>query len=355
MKKTVVSILAAAALAAACQSNSYTVNGTVGQEDGTMIYLMKDGSNVVVDSAEVTDGKFTFAGEQEEPVLAYVRMKRGSNVSFFLEGGNINLNFDEKTATGTSLNDQFTKLSAELQDYSKKVNERWMELRKTEGVNVDEEIQKYIDELRGGLKNQVKKVYDNNLSNALGAYAFMVYTGMADDEEIDNVVASMKPEVAANDRVAKYLDKKAKLAATAPGTMFTDFTIEDGSVDGTPVSFSDYIGKGKYVLVDFFASWCGPCKMEMPNIKELYDAYKGEDFDVLGIAVWDKVEDTKKEVSEKSIAWPVIYNAQKIPTDIYGIEGIPQIMLFAPDGTIVARDLRGNAMKAKVKEVLGKE
>ncbi len=115
-----------------------------------------------------------------------------------------------------------------------------------------------------------------------------------------------------------------------------------------------HVGKGKYVLVDFWASWCGPCRAEIPNIKELYDKYHSKGLDVLGVAVWDKVEDTQKAIKELGIVWPQIINAQQIPTELYGIQGIPHIILFAPDGTIVARDLREEAMKEKVAEVMKK-
>lgn len=132
--------------------------------------------------------------------------------------------------------------------------------------------------------------------------------------------------------------------------MFTDFTIEQP--DGTKASLSDYVGKGRYVLVDFWASWCTPCRAEIPNIKELYDKYHDQGLDVLGVAVWDKVEDTQKAIEDMGIVWPQIINAQQIPTDLYSIRGIPHIILFAPDGTIVARDLRDEAMKEKVAEVM---
>jgi thiol-disulfide isomerase/thioredoxin len=139
---------------------------------------------------------------------------------------------------------------------------------------------------------------------------------------------------------------------TAVGKMFTDFTIENGNLDESSASFSDYIGKGKYVLVDFWASWCGPCIAENPVIAEVYKKYKGAKFEVLGVAVWDKREDTLEGIKKHNIVWPQIIDAQTIPTNIYGIDGIPHIILFGPDGTIVARELRGEALKKKVAEVM---
>ena len=136
---------------------------------------------------------------------------------------------------------------------------------------------------------------------------------------------------------------------TSEGKMFKDFSAE---YEGKVTKFSDYVGKGKYVLVDFWASWCGPCRAEIPNLINVYNKYKGDKFEVLGVATWDKPEDTKKAIAEMGIPYPQIMNAQKAGSDAYGISGIPQIILFGPDGKIVKRNLRGEAVEKAVAEIL---
>ena len=114
---------------------------------------------------------------------------------------------------------------------------------------------------------------------------------------------------------------------------------------------SDYVGKGSYVLVDFWASWCAPCRAEIPNLIKAYNDYKDKGLVVLGVATWDKPEDTMRAIEELEIPYPQIMNAQNAGSDAYGIEGIPEIILFAPDGKIEARGLRGSAIEARLKNI----
>ncbi len=169
-------------------------------------------------------------------------------------------------------------------------------------------------------------------------------------EEMLGLIEQLNEDARQNSFIQAIIRTQKAKEATSEGKMFVDFTIPDS--DGKTVNFSDYVGKGKYLLVDFWASWCGPCRRELPYIKDVYKKYKGKKFDVLGVAVWDKPEDTKKASEELGITWNEIINAQAIATDAYGIEGIPCIILFGPDGTIVKRGLRGAGIEEAVKSAL---
>ena len=151
---------------------------------------------------------------------------------------------------------------------------------------------------------------------------------------------------------------------TAEGKPFIDFTVNSvvGMTRSVPpqpkyadVKFSDYVGKGKYILVDFWAPWCGPCKREIPNLKAVYDKYSGKNFDILSIAVWERqpVQVTIDTAAELGMNWSHINNAGSVPTEIYGVEGIPHLMLIGPDGTILKRGFHGaEGINAAVAEYL---
>lgn len=136
---------------------------------------------------------------------------------------------------------------------------------------------------------------------------------------------------------------------TSEGKMFKDFEV---TYNDSTFRLSDYVGKGKYVLVDFWASWCGPCIRQTAVIKDLYKEYGPKGLEVIGVAVWDKPEDTLKGIESHELPWKNILNAQSIPTEIYGIQGIPCIILFGPDGKIISRDKQNDDLRNDVAKAM---
>ena len=176
---------------------------------------------------------------------------------------------------------------------------------------------------------------------------------------------SLIQEPVRSHRFVQYREKEANAQMnTREGMMFIDFTVEhvygyDRSVDPQPlkkeVKFSDYVGKGTYVLVDFWSPWCGPCRREIPNIQKVYEQYKGKGLEVLSIAVWERKPQshTIEVAGELGMDWHHINNAGSVPTDIYGIGGIPHLMLIGPDGTILKRGFHGlDGIQAAVAEFI---
>ena len=154
------------------------------------------------------------------------------------------------------------------------------------------------------------------------------------------------------------LAKAKQLLATydkrAPGTKFKDMTMND--MDGKEVTLSQWAGKGNYVLVDFWASWCGPCRQEMPNVVVNYEKYHAKGFEIVGVSFDQNKEPWVKAVQTMGLRWPQMSDLkgwQCAASDLYGIRSIPASVLIDPQGTIIALDLRGKALGKKLKEIYG--
>ena len=326
-------IFTALMLFASC-SKGYKVTVTLpdGSNNGETVFLTNYDTGDTIATAMVENNMCTLEGDADGGFFA--RLYVGGNpYGFIVEPGEVTLNIAEGNAV-SPLNDKIAAWSKEMQAIAddSTLSEAENDARYAEGL---------------------MKLYQDNKDNAIGPWAFCNYLMYKDlsEADIDALLKAAPARYAELKRVAKAKNAARQLTITAEGQKFTDFEVM--AEDGAKQKLSDYVGKGKVVVVDFWASWCPPCRAEIPKLQALKAKY-GDRFDVLDVAVWDNPDDTHKAIEELNITWPVIIGTHKLtePTDLYGIKSIPHVIIFGPDGTIVSRNLLGDDLANKLAEVI---
>ena len=347
MKLKTLLLAAAAVLAASCGNNQTTIKGVVAEGVDSVYVTVRDLE--IKDAVAVEDGQFTYTCPVDEVVVGTLVVGQ-SRLPFLLDGsplvvsekedGSYQLIAENSESANALVADFYGKIIPKVNNLNKMTME-WYQ----SGADQESETFTNLNSERDNILSEVKNFIESNLSSPAIIPALQDF-GAYEEAEFAELVKKMDPSLLKNSYISAQIKRIEAVEATKEGNMFVDFTIPDS--DGKEVKFSEFIGKGKYVLVDFWASWCGPCRGEIPNLIKIYDKYHGEQFDVLGVAVWDQPADSKAAAEKLGINYSEIINAQNIPTDAYGINGIPQIILFGPDGTILKRDLRGDAIEAEV-------
>lgn len=300
-------------------------------EEGMLVKLINFDTKDQIDSAVVNSKVALFKGEIDEPIMGRLTIDGQPVATFVLESGSIVVDPEEHKVFGSMTNDLMQSFNVTASDLSSRYRQ----------ADNDSVRQNIYDEYTA----LVEKTLTDNIDNPFGYYLFVDEANSMTPEEFEGWLTRY-PELGNYQRVVKIKESQAKKAATGVGRMFSDFEV---TYDGKTQKLSDYVGHGKYVLVDYWASWCGPCLRQIPVIKELLAEFGDKGLEVLGVAVWDEPEATIKAIGSHGITWPCIIDAKTIPTDIYGINGIPCIILYGPDGTILSRDKQGDELKADVR------
>lgn len=338
------------------KAGNYRIDGIAPADaNGQWVYLYKPSGQGASDSVQIANGRFTLErAVAEDGLIAHLVIPRSYNLSFIPEEGIIKADLAAIAATGTALNDLHAQKAKVREALETETRGRLKAIRADKNLDdkaKEEAQEKIVNEFYGKIKPLAEADLKEHSNDAIGLIALQTLLGMEDVNvaKAEALLQQAGDRLRAEESITKMVARLRRVEATQAGAQFVDFEGVDDA--NKAVRLSDYVGKGHYVLVDFWASWCGPCRREIAHLKKVRDAYTDKGLVILGTVVWDEMEDHLKAMKELEITWPQIFNKTEA-TELYGIAGIPQIILFDPTGKIVARDLRGEEINKLLDKAL---
>ena len=309
-----------------------------------------NGDSSVSDSVAVRNGKFKWSKDIPEPQKIYI-MFPDRYFEFFAEAGNISITgkadaIDGLKVTGSSLQDEsnaYEKSLKDISDQESPLYQKWGKVSKEEQIALEKKVDELREQRRTRTTQYIKTHPKSFLSLSLVADRAMMGAYDVVKSSFDLLDPSLQ-----NSANGKFIVKRLDiLKRSALGEAMLNFT--QNNTDGKPVRFSDFTGK--YVLVDFWASWCRPCRGENPNVLAAYKKYKDKNFTVLGVSLDEDGEKWKKAIKDDAMPWTQVSDLKGWKNEVstyYGIQGIPSTLLIDPQGKIIAKDLRGASLNEKL-------
>ncbi len=363
MKKTLLFLISAILVASCADKNSYTIDGTIqgGEFDNRKVYLQVPNENmrelISIDSATIANGRFHFKGMADSMKMGFLNYgEEGRPASFVLEPGKITISIDSLMALtigGTKKNKEYQQFNDDIQsmisEFDKKHRDNADNLSDAEKA----EFEKYRDEFIDQFSNKIVSFLKPNLQNPLGEYEFMMRSYYLKPEQVIELLEVASPAFKSTEIVQGMTKRAEAMLATSEGKPFAD--LSGKTLDGKDARLSDYAGKGKVVLIDFWASWCGPCIRSLPNLIEVYGKYKDKGFEIVGVSLDGEKGAWADATRKHGVVWPQFSNLKGWEDEsarVYGVTGIPHTVLISKDGIIAAKDLHGEQLTAKIEELL---
>ena len=382
--KKILFLVASAIVLFSCKNladGEYEITGNVKGMKSGLVYLEKQspmGMGVqAIDTVKIVDGKFEIKGKTTEPEICFIQIdKVNGKVPFILEGGEIEVQVDKDSLyksklSGTYNNEEFTKFNEETNKLQKKIQKKAMDFQMKNMAKMNEAEKNKDTVTMNALRKQYQAIQKDITDYTFGYpkthpksfISVLIVQAMFNNssykvKEIETIYNSLDESLKKTkpgkktketiDNLKKQMDAKSKVAV---GLIAPDFKAP--TPDGKMVSLKESLGK--VTLIDFWASWCQPCREENPNVVALYAELHSKGLNIISVSLDDDATKWKEAIAKDKLTWTNVSNLKQMKDPIaeqYGVQQIPTTFLLDATGKIVAIDLRGDSLKAKINELL---
>ncbi len=362
MKKLLVLILGLA-IFACTQKKGYEIKVDIKGAEGKVLLEQRGVDAMVpIDTADIVNGVAVLTGEVDMPGDYYLSIlgERGKML-IFVENSKMTItgNVDSLSnvqVTGSKTHDEYKVVNNKIDELSNEYMALYQQSRQAmlqQDTAKANELMDKVNEIYEKADELQDEFVKNNPASYVTPYFISNIQYSKDVDELDEIVGSLDPKLDSVPSIINLKNRIKKLKTVAVGQNAPDFTQNDP--DGNPVSFSEIYSKNELTLLDFWASWCGPCRAENPNVVSVYNAYKDKGFSVFGVSLDRTKDDWVKAIKDDGLAWNHVSDLsywQNEVAQLYAVNSIPTSLLVDKNGKIVAKNKRGEELRKTVGEFL---
>ncbi len=334
----------------------FVITGKISRADTATIVLVYDRQNISIrDTGHVENGVYRFAGRVDQPTLAHLSIR--NHVTFFIKDlfiDNVAIRLEDEKVIGPGVVAEYESFAEKLDSVQRQGNELFKSLSKEKDTGFNRRYAKLSAPIFAQIPVIIKTHIREHPDSWVSLTLLYNMRNVLDPKEAQTLFGGLGQQIRQSPKgkdFAALVDGKLNKAV---GTPASEFTLND--VDGKAVSLSSF--RGRYVLIDFWASWCGPCREENPSVLKAYNAYKDKGFTVLGVSLDNDRKSWVAAIQKDGLPWTQVCDLTGINSKVvldYGVGQIPSSFLLDPNGFIIAKDLRGAQLQGKLDEVLGKQ